>query len=396
MDVQTAAVANCLVPDNFGQISLCPVLEAVDTNGYQYNCPEQSPQVGEAVHGLIDHLPGCVELTYGPQAATAAQMNCNASVPLPSITPTANSMPRPTNSPIPGQSFGLANHEYVGCFNDSVVNYRALNEVSYSNYTNMTVEFCQAYCMSLGYRLSGVEYAQECHCDNFLNPTAIGGSDQCTWNCGGTMTANVDGLQQLCGGLNYINVFNNTEPTFNASGSIENTAGLAQKWTPPAAFADNYLGCYTDTAVGVRTLQGTSLTMQNMTLEMCAAFCAEGDGYQFYGTEFTSQCFCGNVIYHEAMLLSTNSTPSNASCNYRCGGFEPEICGGAGVVSVYNNTGYITPVSRPSVGKYVLKGCLSDPDQTGRSLAAASMTSVNMTNEMCVKYCLGNEYRYAG
>lgn len=287
--VLQSAVANCLVPDNFGQVSACPALQRGDSNGYPFNCPERPPQIGEQLSGLLSALPGCINITYGPAEAPAASMNCPPSVPQPSITTTVDSTPRPTALPNYGQQYGLANNVYLGCFNDSTFIYRTLNEAFVSNYTVMTVEYCQQFCKDRGYRLSGVEFAQECHCDNFINPTAVNGSDQCTWNCGGTMTLGV-GTQELCGGLQYINVYNNTDPNFNAFGDVSDSAGYAQPYAPPAPFAANYLGCYTDSSSSGRALTGINQSLRNMSIEICAAFCSNGVGYQYYGLEFGTQC----------------------------------------------------------------------------------------------------------
>ncbi|KAK5121954.1 hypothetical protein LTR85_004526 [Meristemomyces frigidus] len=403
-DVLTEAVANCLIPDNFGQVSYCPSLYASDTNGAAYNCPEQPPQIGEQVKGLLSALPGCVEVTYGPDSATSAQMECAAGHPLPSMTVTVDSTPRPTASVIPGSAYGLPEHQYMGCYNDTSQIIRTLNEISVTNYTVMTVEWCQQYCMSHGYRLSGVEYAQECHCDNEINPTSInanGSTNPCTWDCGGTLTANSDGPQELCGGLQYINVYNNTNASFVAFGSNANTAGNALPYTPAGGFAANYLGCYPD-GNGGRTLTGINTSQQNMTVELCAQYCTSGGqdntGWQYYGLEYSSQCWCGNYINNGATLLTATTTPSNSSCQMRCLGSEPEICGGANALSLYWNAAYVVPAVKPSVGKFQSGQCLLDPgyNDSGRGLQPARMTNVNMTVEMCIKYCLGNYYHYAG
>ena len=113
--------------------------------------------------------------------------------------------------------------------------------------------------MENGYRLSGVEYAQECHCDNYINPTAIGGQRFCSWYCGGT-NIHRSGTQEICGALGYIDVFNNTDPDFDAFGDNTNTAGNAQPYQPAAGFGENYLGCYSDNSGGGRTLTGPVLT----------------------------------------------------------------------------------------------------------------------------------------
>lgn len=167
-DVQLEAVNTCLyngAPD--GVIQECPILNQHDTNGYAWNCPEQPPQVDELVTGLIPKLPGCINVTYGPDAATAADMECPPAQPQPYITPTPFGTPLPTVSPYPGQLFGLPEQQYLGCYNDTQGEgggYRTLNAYSVTNYTAMTAEFCQQTCMNQGYRYSGVEYAQECHC----------------------------------------------------------------------------------------------------------------------------------------------------------------------------------------------------------------------------------------
>lgn len=417
MDVQTAAVDNCLVPDNFGQISYCPALYASDSSGYPENCPERPPQIDEQVHGLLEKLPGCVNVTYGPDEATAADMECPPTVAQPSIIQTADSTPFPTASPSPGAQFGLPDQEYMGCYNDSYTSgFRTLNEIMTVNYTVMTVEYCQQFCIDHGYRLSGVEYAQECHCDNEINPTALNANNsttnQCTWRCGGTMTTG--GTQELCGGVGYIDVYRNTNSSFVAFGNNDNTAGDAQGYTPAGGYGSNYLGCYSDPDAAARTLTGIYTDWSNMTVEICAAFCMAGNGYQYYGLEYGSQCYCryhlsytlgtsadrdtgGNFITSPGTLLTLTSSPANTSCEMRCQGSEPEICGGASVLSMYNNTAYAVPQTKPSVGKYKTQQCLLDPnDGSGRALQGSILSGPDMTVEVCTKYCLGNYYHYAG
>ncbi|KAK5166109.1 uncharacterized protein LTR77_008370 [Saxophila tyrrhenica] len=397
--VLAQAVRDCLVPDNFGQISYCPALQASQTNGYPFNCPERPSQIDEPVHGLLDHLPGCVEVTEGPEVAPASSMNCPASVPKPKIFSTKDSTPRPTAVPLPGQNFGLPQQKYLGCYNDSANSIRALNALQTTNYTAMTVEFCQNYCMQNGYRLSGLEYAQECHCDNQLNPTAISGSNQCTWNCGGTMTLG-KGTQQFCGGLSVISIYNNTDPTFKETGDMSNTAGNAQPYQDAAPFASNYKGCYSDNQPAGRALTGAfTQTSYNMTLEYCANFCTQGNnglGFQYYGLEFASQCWCGNAIANGNTLLTPTSSPNNYTCSQRCPRAGAEICGGPSVLSVYNNPRYVPPVNKKSIGKYQSKQCLLDPNSGGRTLQGASMTDPKLTEESCVKFCLGKRFHYAG
>lgn len=269
-NVLANATANCLATDDFGQISNCPVLQESQTSGYSFNCPEMPPQIDEPTRGLIDRLPGCITITYGPEAAPAASMTCPSNVPKPAIRKTVDSTPIPTAKPAVGASYPTPNQKYLGCFNDSAGGVRALNAYSTSNYSFMSVGFCQEICSNRGFRLSGVEYAMECHCDHAIQANAQGGQQACNWLCGGTMDKN---KLEICGGYGYINIYNNTDTT---------------------------------------------------------------------------------------------------------------------------DTRLIPAAPKPNVGKYVYKGCLSDPNTNGRALKGPSTTTDDMTNEKCIKFCLGNEMNFAG
>ena len=80
----------------------------------------------------------------------------------------------------------------------------------------------------------------------------------------------------------------------------------------------------------------------------------------------------------------------------RCRGAGDQICGGPNALSLYNNTGYVSPGPAPRVGKYDSLGCVSDPSNGGRALQGASTTDPQMSNEKCVKFCLGKGFHYAG
>lgn len=94
---------------------------------------------------------------------------------------------------------------------------------------------------------------------------------------------------EVCGGLGYISIYNNTDPAFNANGSNENSAGAVKPVMPLSLFPSNYLGCATDQIGNVRALSGASTQSNNMSAEVCATFCQQGSGYQYYATEFATQ-----------------------------------------------------------------------------------------------------------
>jgi len=390
MAVQTNAVANCISDAGFGTIEECPILEANRNTQFSNNCPEMPAQVDEPVHGMVDKLPGCINITYGPEMAPASSMSCPAGSKIPNIFKTVDSTPKPTSNPAIGSVFGNANNKYVGCGNDtygSLGGLRTLNAISTTN-VNMTVEYCQAYCTKRGYRYSGIEYATQCYCDMAINPSSsfypgINMSIGCSMTCPGSR-------QDICGGPAYMSVFNNTDPNFKPTTNTANS--VIQLQTAITNFTSNYVGCYSDS--GARTLNGTSFNSNNMTNAACASFCAASN-YPYYGTEYASQCFCG-FGYSTGTFLDNSSSPAVSSCSYRCNGNYSQLCGGYGTVSVYQNPAYVPVVSPKNVGKYTAKNCLTDPGTNGRALAAAQADNANMTVENCVGFCQGKGYKYAG
>lgn len=81
----------------------------------------------------------------------------------------------------------------------------------------------------------------------------------------------------------------------------------------------------------------------------------------------------------------------------RCTGAGDQLCGGPNALSLYKNLAFTPPVIKPLIGKYASKQCLTDPLASGgRSLQGASTTSSTMTADVCVKFCMGKRFRYAG
>lgn len=248
----------------------------------------------QKVDGLLDKLPGCITITPGPAAAPAAAMNCAPGVKLASITKTIDTVPTPTRqvaigSLYPEQTF----QKYLGCFNDSLGYPRTLNSYQFTDYANMTVSYCQNTCNDRGYRYSGLEYSMECHCANTILDSALEASPLgptfCGWNCGGQMT-NPIGYREICGGLGYVSIYNNTDPAFYPYGSDEPGGDNSGARTPPAPLASNYVGCYTDQ--GDRTLSFANTASDSMTIENCLAFCNTQGGSKYYGLEYASQVRC--------------------------------------------------------------------------------------------------------
>lgn len=105
--------------------------------------------------------------------------------------------PTPTAAPIPDGWSSL------GCYND-IVQRRTLKfpQTVPGGPSNNTVEGCLTLCQSEGYSLAGVEYGQECFCDNQISYGNQPASDQsvCHYPCTGNNA-------EICGGSAVINVY---------------------------------------------------------------------------------------------------------------------------------------------------------------------------------------------
>jgi hypothetical protein len=392
-DALKSAINNCLVDgqDDSGTLDDCPSLHPYWNPNFSDNCPTQPPQIAEPATGMIDKLPGCIRVTNGPRAATAADMECPAGVPLASIVRTVDSVPRPTYTPTAGTLFGNKFNKVLGCGNDSYVNngFRTLNAAS-TTYPGLTVEYCQTWCTKRGYPYSGVENGNQCFCDLAINPTTVI-KDQtdfiegCNIVCPGNRT-------ELCGGPFYMMIYNNTDPAFKRTTNLANS--VIQLTYPVTPFNSTYVGCASE-GNNARTLNGTSLVNANMTLSQCVSLAAANNA-AFYGLENANECYTGNGLASGGKIVDTTTDYTKSQCSNRCAGNFSQICGGSGLLSVYSNPSYKPVVVVPSVGKYQSKGCLREPTSGTRALTGASTTDPLMTVEKCVKFCLGKHFKYAG
>ncbi|KEF59994.1 uncharacterized protein A1O9_04842 [Exophiala aquamarina CBS 119918] len=68
MDIQDAAVKNCLYTDDGGVISACEYLAPNQDVNFARTCPQQPSVFDEQSLGVIDALPGCNPITHGPES----------------------------------------------------------------------------------------------------------------------------------------------------------------------------------------------------------------------------------------------------------------------------------------------------------------------------------------
>ncbi|CAC9885215.1 unnamed protein product, partial [Aureobasidium pullulans] len=362
-DVLKDAIATCLVDgqDDSGTIDDCPALLKHWNPQFSQNCPIRPPQINERATGMIDKLPGCIRVTDGPGAATAADMECPASVPQASISRTVDSTPRPTFNPSIGTEFGNKFNKVVGCGNDSYVNngFRTLNALS-TTLTGMTVEYCQTYCTKRGYQYSGLENGNQCYCDLAINPTAIIANQAnftkgCNIFCPGNRS-------EICGGAFYMSLYNNTDPAFKPTTDL--TKSVIQLTVPVAPFNKTYVGCATEGSggralnsstnpaykpvqivpnvgkynskgcvqeptTGGRALKGGSTTATDMTVEKCIKYCL-GKNFRFAGIEYGSQCYCGSQVEAGATTIKCDTSKLML-----CPGNKYQFCGAGNLLNLY-------------------------------------------------------------
>lgn len=249
---------------------------------------------------------------------------------------------------------------YIGCFADNVFSrtLKARTEVP-GGPKAMTITLCLAACKAAGYTLAGVEFAQECYCDNVLEgltKTAPDGEAQCNMNCLG-------GPPDICGGPNRLNIYNYT-------GSIPN-------W--------DALGCYTD-SITARTLAVRTAVAGNapMTVELCLGACRNA-GFAIAGVEYAQECYCGSTLTNGGVPAPDGSD----QCKMACQGNSAEFCGGPNRLNIYT---YLA--TNPNWKAW---GCFTD-SRDARTLLFRTAVAGNapMTIELCQAACQSAGYALAG
>ncbi|KAH8687187.1 WSC domain-containing protein [Tricladium varicosporioides] len=93
-----------------------------------------------------------------------------------------------------------------------------------------------------------------------------------------------------------------------------------------------YTGCGLDPGGQPRTLQGASMENDMMTVESCIDFCI-GKGFNIAGVEYSTQCFCDNSLFEAKARAPVSGLLRN--CAMPCSGNNKEVCGGGGLISLY-------------------------------------------------------------
>ncbi|MGH9955820.1 MAG: WSC domain-containing protein [Pyrinomonadaceae bacterium] len=131
-----------------------------------------------------------------------------------------------------------------------------------------------------------------------------------------------------------------------------------------------FLGCYVDTPA--RVLNGYSFSSTTgMTNQVCQQKC-KTQGFKYAGTEYASQCFCGNTAPTQVV--------GSQECGMSCSGAPGEKCGGTWRLSVYRWPADIAPsdasTSIPSITVFNLSPGGGTSNATGMSINATVIVPV--------------------
>ena len=77
-----------------------------------------------------------------------------------------------------------------------------------------------------------------------------------------------------------------------------------------------------------------------MTTAKCTAAC-EQRGFSIAGTEYTSECYCGNAFQHNLGQLQ-----ENRFCYMSCGGARDTKCGGTWSLNIYKKQNSVNKRAR--------------------------------------------------
>lgn len=172
-----------------------------------------------------------------------------------------------------------------------------------------------------------------------------------------------------------------------------------------------YMGCYSEATNG-RALSDLENPISGgaVTIEACAAACA---GFEYFGTEYSSECYCGDTINIGSALVA-GSTTAQTLCDMTCSGNAFEYCGGPSRLNMYHFDGAAVstalatatatstaiaaatptgPITVTNITGHAYMGCYSEATN-GRALSGLlnPISGIQVTIEACSTACAGYTY----
>ncbi|CAM9766583.1 unnamed protein product [Scytosiphon promiscuus] len=333
-----------------------------------------------------------------PNGATPAPMPASGTP-----SPSAGLVTDPGTTPSPAAPLAPVSDEYLGCYADEK-DARILGTMVASQ-EGMNAATCKALCM--GYNFYGTQFGEQCWCGDDASYD-VNGPGVCDMACGGTSSG------EMCGGLDAVSVYGgagataetpspSAAPGTPAPASTPDTPAPIQVVEPISPVSDEYLGCFAD-AKDARILGTMVAYEEDMSAAICKGLCASFD---FYGTQFGGQCWCGDNANYDAN--------GPGICDMACAGAsDGEMCGGLDAVSVYASGGgpgpspvSLTlspaavptpspeaPPAAPSTDAPVpdgFLGCFTD-SKDDRALSEKILSADEMSAAICKPLCEGSEF----
>jgi len=152
------------------------------------------------------------------------------------------------------------------------------------------------------------------------------------------------------------------------------------------------LGCFIDNGSGGRVLPYSNGASSTNTPAQCAANC-RALGYQFSGTEYANECYCGNT------LPTTNTT--STQCNMACAGDSTQFCGAGNRINIVQDLNWVqTFFARASFQTWNLMACYVDSGSARTLPNAVNLGATggpnNATIPNCLSACAAAGYTYCG
>ncbi|KAL7409862.1 hypothetical protein BDY24DRAFT_436776 [Mrakia frigida] len=307
------------------------------------------------------------------RSSTSISTSTSSSTISPSSTTSSRSSTL-SSSTTPSPSALPPSHGYssLGCIQD--VSSYVLQGYNFAS-NSMTVALCTSTCQSRSFAYAGLEYGQECRCGNSIVTSGGGGlslkASSCSMSCAGDSTSK-------CGGWYAISLYYSSSIHSSVSVSSKSVAASpTSSASIPSSSGWSSGTCLTDDSS--RLLTGISTSSSSMTPAACQSYCS---AYAYAGTEFSTQCYCGNYF----TATSGHGQPSTG-CSSSCAGDSSQKCGGSWAIRVYSKSS-----SSPS---WSSTSCVTDGANSNRLLKSYYFQSSSMTNALCQSTCQSRSYVYA-
>ncbi|KUJ12265.1 uncharacterized protein LY89DRAFT_738058 [Mollisia scopiformis] len=271
-------------------------------------------------------------------------------------------------NPPPGPSTdpGTLGYGFLGCYTEGT-NGRALThgQTVTGGQPATTVALCIQTCKNLGYTLAGVEYADECYCDNTIQNAATiapEGISGCNMLCAGNSS-------EYCGAGNRLDIykFNYTGVSSTSSSTLISSSSSSQlsSTTSLLSSSSSISSSVASTSSSSSRANGVANVASSTTLSQSSSAAA---GSSTSSTIKPSSSSSSSVLSSSTSALSSvSSTSSSATPSPTLG-------------------------HKQTVGLYSFQGCYTEGNGV-RALSAASFYNYGgMTTEICAADCAGYTY----